>query len=331
MLQGTRTPVPYGELNIGHWYQVRFDFNENEFITHRTSTTTSTASSFRVIPRHKSHWVLVLTKFKTPGSRSVGRAICLFLTSSGGRPAPSTAITSSHHKFKYIPVNSTTPFVNAYRSIPISTSSLFGYLNLASLYELPVGGGSEGSSGDGIVRVCERGRNSVDIWSPGWVVPYLEKLKVAWVSCVLAVEIETKWLEVAEAVTVEFGGGTRGLKRLRDYAEEEENYQKGRTGRAPSKRLRSGLPMFDGAHDDNGQEDSRIHDTDFEMEMEVEGEAEAEAGTETPGKQSCVIHQRSHPPEILSFGFYRMGEGAEDVDIEVDFALLDALFRPFLI
>lgn len=356
MPKGARKPVPYTELVIGHWYQARFEFNDRIIGAPSATLASATQSSSitRATTRNKSHRVMVLTKFEDPDGPVYGRAICVFLTSFGGRQDLSTAI-NTRDDLKYISVNSTLSLVPPYISIPISLKSLYGYINLADEYNLPVGRGDEA-----IVRMREVGTVRADIHSPDWVVLYIRKLKVAWVGWLLGGAIVEKWLDIATAITAEFGpkdavdetGGCAsssisGAKRHRDEKNDEVE-GKGK-GKAPVKRSRNASRWLDPddpetpEEDDDSRDisecdepdgagefadDSGIHLLDFEgvagSEVDVSGQAEIKIE-----KPELPIYKPWDPPTLLSVEFYEMHGDEEDIDDEVNFSLLEALFRPF--
>lgn len=368
MPKGMRKPVPYAELAIGGWYQARFEFKDHDNSTGVSSATSAT----RATARNKSHRVMVLTKFTNPDDPASGRAICVFLTSFGGHLNLNTCITNPRDRLKYISVNSLA--TTLYSSIPISVSSLYGYVNFVSEYELPVGGGEEA-----VVRMREAGRDGGDIRSPGWVVPYIAKLKVAWVGWMLGGAIVTRWLDIAAVITAEFGStglgtevvaerrlevdtegcstSTTGAKRLRDD-EDDQNAEVKATGKG-LKRSRNAAFWLDGANDsddaddshetsepDDGSadiseseknddpaefaDDSGIHVIDFEeatVEAEVDSNVQAEINV--PVKREPPVYRPWTPLILLSVEFYEMQGDEDDIDDEVDFALLEALLRPF--
>ncbi|KAL0638705.1 hypothetical protein Q9L58_002283 [Maublancomyces gigas] len=345
-------PVPYAELVIGHWYQARFEF-EDHIISAPSATlasATQSTSITRATTRNKSHRVMVLTKFADPEDPVYGRAICVFFTSFGGRQDLSTTTINTRDHLKYISVNSTPPPVPPYISIPISLGSLSGYINLADEYNLPIGRGDEA-----IVRMREACTVRADIHSPDWVVPYIKKLKVA-------------WFDIATAITAEFGpkdavdetsgcasSSISGAKRHRDEEDEKNDEVKGKgKGKGPVKRSRNAPRWLDGADDtdddpetseeDDGSrnisecdepdgagefaDDSGIHLLDFEGEvgLEVDVSGQAEIKIEKP---ELPIYRRWDPPTLLGVEFYEMHGDEEDIDDEVNFSLLEALFRPF--
>lgn len=369
MPKGTRKPVTYAELTIGHWYQARFEFKEQDRITDTTPSATQSTSATRATERNKSHRVMVLTKFTNPEDPADGSATCMFLTSFGGRLDLSDSISNSRNRLKYIPVNSTPPPPTPYSSIPISVRSLHGYVNFVSEYELPVGSGDKA-----IVRMREAGRGGVDIHSPDWVIRYIRKLKVAWVDWMLQGAIVDKWQDIATAITAEFGqstvavaeiggsvasaAGQDGAKRLRDEEDEKHDEVHGKE-EAPVKRSRNSSRWLDGADDtddsvnyessdqdagsrDNSEElgdaagvgdDSGIQIINFESEEKSEVHAlnvQAEIENETEQvKPEPPIYRQWAPPMLLRVEFYELHGDEEDIDEEVDFSLLDALFRPF--
>lgn len=308
---------------------------------------------------------MVITKFADREVPAYGRAICVFLTSSGGRQDLDTT-TNTRDRLKYISVNSTPSLVAPYISIPISLGSLYGYINLVNEYELPVGRGDEA-----IVRMREAGKDGGDIHSPDWVVPYIVKLKVAWVGWLLDGAIVEKWLDIAMVITAEFGpkvavdetgsfaSSTAGAKRIRDEEDEKDNEvdSKGEgegRGKGPVKRSRNVSRWLDGADDDDDNyetsgekdgskdisecdepdgaakfaDDNGIHLVDFKEKVKTEVDVSAQAEIQIK-KPELPIYTPWDPPTLLGVEFYEMYGDEDDIDDEVDFSLLEALFRPF--
>lgn len=358
MPKGTRHPVAYPDVVVGNWYQARFAFKvDNEIGTSPAIGDLPTSASSRGTTRNKSHRVMVLTKFPDAASPLHGRAICVFLTSFGGRLDLATTIPSSFQRHKYLAVNTTAqPPTSPYSPIPISVRALHGFVDFTADYNLPIGSGGGDAA---IVRMREAGKGNAEVSSPDWAAEYIRRLKVAWVMWLLFQQgDEAKWVETAKGVTAEFGhpvavgedvavavsvagpsgGGAAGTKRLVDDEDDDDQEDddddrdpgskgKGKAKKPTAKRQRSGPRWLDGSNetDEDQFEDSGIHDTYGEV-AEAPEIAEAKSKPAEPG----VYHAASASlPVLVSVALYDLDDGDEDgIDEEVDFGLLDALFRP---
>lgn len=184
------------------------------------------------------------------------------------------------------------------------------------------------------MRMREAGRGNADISSPGWAVEYICRLTIARMTWLLYdAGNEVNWVEVAEGVTAEFGrpeaaaelvvvtgesgesgesGGISAVtKRLRDDEEDKEEVGKGNSKRQCSYSESPSLDSANESDEDDGSEldefdDSGIHDM-----------------------ESCVTNSASAFPVLLSHALYQLdSDGDDDIDENVNFSLLDALFRP---
>lgn len=323
MPKGIRTPVAYNDLKVGHWYQARFDFRDaaDNTTTAGPSTAAPTSDS-RAKPRNKSHRVFVVAKYPNRGSTTTGHAICLFLTSFGGRLDESMNICSNDERLNFLPVNSTKSLVSVYRSLPISVKALYGYLNFTSEYKLPVG---VAGNSEAIVRMKEAGKSGVDVTSPDWVGEYIYRLKVAWVKSMWAGEIEDKWTELAEKISAEFGGGGGEAKVAQIEGGDSKAEAEGESGGA--KRLRG-----EEARGDDGAKKRRLGplwvDGAIDESNDNDGDNALDMGAEVQ-EGVCPAFPRATPLQLLNVDFYESDANEQDIDHYVDFPLLDALFRPF--
>lgn len=326
MSKEMRKPIPFADLKIGHWYRSRFEFEIDGEIS--DTAVEPPASANRAAPRNKSHRVLVLNKLPAPNGPLEGRAVCLFLTSFGGHLDSSTTITCAFDQLQYMPVNATAAtWTSPYRSIPISVQALYGFVNFTIIYLLPIGGGGDKA----IVRMREAGRGNADISSPGWAVEYIRRLTIARMTWLLYdAGNEVNWVEVAEGVTAEFGrpeaaaelavvtgesgesgGISVGTKRLRDNEEDKEEVGKGNSKRQCS---HSESPCLDSANDSDEDDDSELDEFD---------------DSDIHDMESCVTNSSSAFPVLLSHALYQLdSDDDDDIDENVNFSLLDALFRP---
>lgn len=355
--------MTYAELTIGHWYQARFEFKEQDRITDIIPSAT------RANERNKSHRVVILTKFTNPEDPDDGSATCLFLTSFGNRLDLSDSIPNSRNRLKYIAVNSTPPPTTPYSVIPISVRNLRGYVNFVSEYELPV------SSGDkAIVRMSEAGKGGADIHSPDWVIPYIRKLKVAWVDWMLQGAILDKWQGIVTTINSECGQPTENgsssastirqgeTKRLRNEEDGEYDEVAGK-GKGPDKRPRNTSRCIDGA--DNFDTDSvnptncerpddnagtryngdreelgggagaigndggiQVINCDGEWRTEDNARVLVKIEKDSEGVQLPIYERLTHPI-LLRAEFHELDGDEVDIEEEVDFLLLDQLFRPY--
>ncbi|KAL0630808.1 hypothetical protein Q9L58_010342, partial [Maublancomyces gigas] len=283
MSKGTRGPVPYADVQVGHWYQARFEFKDDRTIDTPVTNTTpeQSTTAARPTPRNKSHRVLVLRKIPTPDGPVDGKVTCIFLTSFGGDLDWSTRKVDCVDRLKYIAVNTTAAPMSPYVRIPITVRALYGFVKFTDPYDLPIG---VGGGDKAIVHMREAGKGKTSISSPSWVRDYIGRLRIAWVTWQHTdpaveetwPETQARWLESAKAIAGEFGRATvavavaeevvaelngstgrkDGIKRFREDKDNDEDWK----GKAPAKRRHSGPRWFDGADgdDDDDGVDSRM-------------------------------------------------------------------------
>lgn len=337
MPKGTRHPVLYPDVTIGNWYQARFEFKVDD-----NAAEQSTASS-AMRTRNKSHRVYVLTKITDANNPLHGSAICLLLTSFGGGVDLATARPSSFDQLKYLAVNSTAQSLSSpYSAIPISIRALYGFVDFTSEYQLPIAQGGDAA----IMHMREAGKANAAISSPPWAVEYIRRLKIAWTTWLVCDEgDEAKWVGAAKAVTAEFGekegvaveagpsgGVAAGTKRLLDDNDDK--------GKGKAKRQHSGPRWLDGneSEEDHVSETDHVSEEDHVSEFEDSGihDMDGDVMETTEFKPAePTVHQRLHHPVpgfpvLVGVALYHLGDDEDDIDEEVDFGLLNALFRPML-
>lgn len=255
-----------------------------------------------------------------------------------------------------------------YSSIPISVKSLHGYVNFVSEYELPVEsndkaivrmreagkGGADIHSPDWVIRYIRK-------LKVAWVDWMLQGAMLdQWQDIATAITLEFGQPIVAAPETGAPVASTAvqdgGVKRLRDEEDEETEKVEGK-GKGLVKRSRIAARWVDGAGDFDdcvNAETSDNHGSRGSSEWDelggadqvgddsgiqlIDSESDANPVINPLNLQTEIKIQKDRvkpespiwaPPTPLRVEFSELhGDDEEDIDDEVDFSLLDALFRP---
>lgn len=166
----------------------------------------------------------------------------------------------------------------------------------------------------------EAGKGKASISSPAWVIDYTVRLKIAWITLPHSnpdaeekwEETEARWLESAKATAVR----KYGTKRLRDENDKDEVGK----GIGKGKPRRSGSRWFDGA-----DEYARIGEWEKFNDSGIQG---AEILPDSTVEVQPVPQFTSFLPVLVKVELYELdSEADKEIDEDVDFGLLDALFR----